>query len=117
MKTETQGKLKYGSWGLIVGTAITMIVGFGWGGWSTAATTQKAAEEAVLTNQAEICIAQFMKQPDHEEKLKELGALDSWKRAEYIANGGWDRMPGQEGKPDHSVSRECAAGLERLMTK
>ena len=48
MKTETQGKIKYGVWGLIVGTVITMIIGFGWGGWTTAATTQKISDEAVL---------------------------------------------------------------------
>jgi hypothetical protein len=47
-----------------------MIIGFGWGGWSTATTTQKMSEEAVLASQAAICVAQFMKEPNHEEKLK-----------------------------------------------
>ena len=117
MKTETQGKIKYGVWGLIVGTVITMIIGFGWGGWTTAATTQKISDEAVLASQAAICVAQFMQQPNHQEKLKELAELDSWKRAEYIEKGGWDRMPGQEEKPHYTVSRACAAGLELLMKK
>jgi hypothetical protein len=28
------------------------------------------SEEAVLASQAAICVAQFMKEPNHEEKLK-----------------------------------------------
>ncbi len=117
MQPETAGKLKYGGWGLVVGAIIAMIIGFAWGGWSTSGTTQKISDEAVLATQAAICVAQFMKQPNHEQKLKELGELDSWKRAEYIEKGGWDRMPGQKEKPDYTVSRACAAGLELLMKK
>jgi len=116
MKTETAGKIKYGVWSLIVGAAIAMIIGFAWGGWSTAATTQKISEEAVLASQAAICVAQFIKEPNHEEKLKELGELDSWKRAEFIEKKGWDKMPGQE-KADYGVSRACVDGLELLIKK
>ncbi len=114
MKTETAGKIKYGVWGLIAGAVIAMIIGFGWGGWSTAATTEKTSKEAVLASQAAICVAQFMKQPNHEEKLKELGELNSWKRPEFIEKGGYDKMPGQE-KADYGVSRACADGLELLV--
>jgi hypothetical protein len=74
------------------------------------------SEEAVLASQAAICVAQFMKEPNHEEKLKELGELDSWKRAEYIEKGGWDKMPGQK-EADYAVSRACADGLELLIKK
>ena len=35
MKPETEGKVKYGVWGLIVGAVIAMIIGFAWGGWKT----------------------------------------------------------------------------------
>jgi hypothetical protein len=57
-----------------------------------------------------------MKQPNHEEKLKELEKIESWKRAEFIEKGGWDKMPGQE-KADYAVARACADGLELLMKK
>ena len=117
MKPELAGKIKYGVWGLICGAIIAMIIGFAWGGWTTAATTQKMSEEAVLDSQAAICIAQFMKQPNHEEKLKELKELDSWKRAEFIEKGGWDVMPGQEKAEDYAVARACADGLELLFEK
>jgi hypothetical protein len=116
MKPETQGKIKYGVWGLVCGAVIAMIIGFAWGGWTTSGTTKTMTEEAVLASQAAICVAQFMLEPNHEEKLKELEKLDSWKRAEFIEKGGWDKMPGQE-KADYAVSRACADGLELLIKK
>jgi len=116
MKAETAGKVKYGVWSLIIGAVVAMIIGFGWGGWTTAATTQKISEEAVLASQSAICVAQFMKGPNYEEKLKELGALDTWKRYEYIEKGGWDKMPGLE-KADYTVARACADGLDLLIKK
>ena len=66
MKPETAGKIKFGVWGLICGAVITIIIGFAWGGWTTAATTQKMSEEAVLASHAAICVAQFMNKPNHE---------------------------------------------------
>jgi hypothetical protein len=116
MKPETAGKIKYGVWGLIVGAILTMIIGFAWGGWTTFGTTKRMTEEAVLASQAAICVAQFMKDPNYEENLKELGKIDSWKRAEFIEKGGWDKMPGQE-KADYAVSRGCADGLEVFIKK
>jgi hypothetical protein len=69
-----------------------------------------------LASQAAICVAQFIKDPNYEENLKEFGKLDSWKRAEFIEKGGWDKMPGQE-KADYAVSRGCADGLEVFIKK
>ena len=117
MRTETQSKIKYGVWGIIVGAILVMITGFAWGGWTTSGTTQKMNEQAVLASEAAICVAQFMDQPNHEEKLKELAALDSWKRSEFIQTGGWDKMPGQTEKADYAVSRACVTGLELLIKK
>ena len=116
MKTETAGKIKYGVWSLFVGAVIAMIIGFAWGGWSTAATTQKISEEAVQASQAAICVAQFMKEPNHEEKLKEIGEISSYQRSGFIEKGGWDKMPGQE-KADYEVSRACADGIDLLIKK
>jgi hypothetical protein len=116
MKPETEGKIKYGVWGLIVGAVIAMIIGFVWGGWTTSSTTKTMTEEAVLASQAAICVAQFMKQPNHEEKLKEFEKESSWQRAKFIETGGWDKMPGQE-KADYTVARACSDGLELLIQK
>ena len=116
MKPETTAKIKYGVWGLICGAVIAMIIGFAWGGWTTSGTTQTMTKEAVLASQAAICVAQFMKQPNYEKKLKELGEVSSWQRAEVIEKGGWDKMPGQE-KAGSAVARACADGLALLIKK
>jgi hypothetical protein len=116
MKPETAAKSKYGVWGLICGAVIAMIIGFAWGGWTTSGTTLTKTKEAVLASQAAICVAQFVKQPKHEEKLKALEEVNSWQRAEAIEKGGWDKMPGQT-KADYAVARACADGLELLMKK
>ena len=116
MKPETAGKVKYGVWGLIVGAVIAMIIGFAWGGWTTSGTTKTMTEEAVLASQAAICVAQFMKEPNHEEKLKEFEKVDSYRRDKFIAKGGWDKMPGQK-EADFGVSQACADGLELLIKK
>jgi hypothetical protein len=116
MKPETEVKVKYGVWGLILGAGTAMIVGFNWGGWTTKGTTQSMTETAVLTTRAAICVAQFAKGPNDEKRLKELKAISSWERAAFIEKGGWDKMPGEE-KADATVARACAEGLGVLMDK
>ena len=93
-----------------------MIVGFGWGGWTTAATTQRISEKAVLASQAAICVAQFIEQPNHEEQLKEIEKVSTWQKDEFIEKGGWDKMPGQK-EADYGVARACADGIELLTQK
>ena len=88
MKPQTAANVKYGIWGLICGAIIAIIIGFTWGGWTTFGTTQTKTKEAVLASQAAICVAQFIKQPNHEAKLKELEAIGNWQRAEVIEKGG-----------------------------
>jgi hypothetical protein len=116
MKPETAVKVKFGVWGLICGAFIAIIIGFAWGGWKTKGTAQTMTEDAILASQAAICVAQFMKQPNHEEKLKEFEKVSSWERDKFIEKGGWDIMPGQE-KAGSAVARACADGLELLIKK
>ena len=63
-----------------------------------------------------ICVAQFMKDPNHQEKLQELEKVSSYQRSTFIEKGGWDKMPGEE-KAGYTVDRACADGLEVLMKK
>ena len=116
MKPETEVKVKYGVWGLILGAGIAIIIGFAWGGWITRGTSEEVTDAALLTTRVAICVAQFAKTPDYEARLKELKAISSWKRADFIEEGGWDKMPGEE-KASFTVSRACADGLALLMEK
>ena len=116
MKAEMGEKIKFGVWGMVCGAIVAIVIGFSWGGWSTAGATQKVTEEAVLTSQTAICVAQYMKEADSAEKLKELEAIDSYKRSEYIEKGGWDKMPGQK-EASYGVSNACAEVLGALTKK
>jgi hypothetical protein len=107
-------EVKFGVWGLICGAVITIIIGFAWGGWKTKGAAQTMANEQA--SQAAICVAQFIMEPNYEEKLKEFEEVSSWNRAEFIEKGGWDKMPGQE-KAGSAVSRACTDGLELLIKK
>ena len=114
MKAETAAKATYGFWGMAGGAVIAMIVGFSWGGWSTSSTTLKMSEDAVLASRAGICVAQFMRAPDHETVLKEFNETSSYMRASIIEKGGWDIMPGQE-KATWGVASACVTGVEALV--
>lgn len=116
MKPETQVKAKYGSWGLVLGAAGAMIVGFGWGGWTTGGSSRAMTDAAVLATRAAICVAQYAKPPNDQQRLKELQATNSWERAALIEKGGWDRMPGEE-KANDAVARACADALGALAQK
>jgi hypothetical protein len=116
MEAEMKGKIQSGVGGLICGASIATFIGFNWGGWSTIGATQKISDKAVLTSQAAICVAQFVKEPNSAKYLKELAGIESYNRSEYIEKGGWDKMPGQK-EASSGVSSACADGLEVLIKK
>ncbi|MDP2645251.1 MAG: hypothetical protein Q8P24_09950 [Desulfobacterales bacterium] len=119
MKPETAGKIKYGISGLICGGIIAMIIGFNWGGWTTFSTSKTMTKEAVLASKAAICTAQFVKDPNYKEKLKEFDKLYSYgmnNTTDYVRKFGWDKMPGEK-KADSNVAPACASGIELLIKK
>ena len=115
MKPETAGKVKYGVWGLILGAVVAMIIGFALGGWTTAATTQKISEEAVVASKAAICAAQFKADPGFKDNLDAFEKKSSYQRSGIIEEGGWDKMPGEEESSGYDVKNECVTLLEELL--
>ena len=116
MNTEMKAKITFGIWGFALGAVIAMIIGFSWGGWTTSATANQMTGEAVLASQAAICVAQFMKQPNSQEKLKEFEKIEYYERSKFIENGGWAIMPGQN-EAGSSVAGACATGIAALIKK
>jgi len=49
-----------------------------------------------LAARAAICVAQFIKDPNYKEKLKELAALDSYERRAFIEKGAGTKCPGNK---------------------
>ena len=98
-------------WLCVASAALTMIVGFTWGGWvrgATARSTAEAgAEEAVVKHLAPICVVQFQQDPAKDQKLKELRDMSAYERGDYVKKQGWAKMPGA-GEVDGKVADECA---------
>ena len=114
MTPVTDAKVVYGFWGIVLGASITMVIGFNWGGWTTASTTQKMNDEAVLASRAAICAAQFMNAPNRELNVKTFYETSSYMRSGLIEKGGWDRMPGQE-KASWNVASPCVTRIDALL--
>ena len=102
--------------GAVAGAVATMILGFGWGGWSLASTSQKAIENAqqasVVRVLAPICADRFQRSADASANLQALNKADSWKRDEMIEKAGWTKFPGSE--PDRQVAEACAKLLSEV---
>ena len=54
-----------------------------------------------------------MEDPNREARLKEMKALDSWKRGDFVMAQGWATMPGEKSS-DRNVAVECARRLDEL---
>jgi len=111
-------KIKLGSWSAIGGAAALALVGFNYGGWVTGGTAasmaQAVAADAVAERLGAICVAQFNRDSDKDEKLKEMKGKDSWDTGRYIETQSWAIMPGDD-KADSRVADACARHLTEQM--
>ncbi len=94
-------------WSVVATIAVTMIVGFAWGGWVTGGTAQKLTNDAVAQRLSSICVGQFNQDPQKDQKLVELQDISSYQRDDYVKEQGWATMPG-EANPDNKVADGCA---------
>ena len=108
------------AWGMAVGMVVLLIVIFsaGWVVTSSSAKTMayEISANAVVDRLAPISVAQFMQDPNREERLKEFKKLDSYgmnNRTDYVKKQGWATMPGEK-EPDSKVADECAKRLMEL---
>ncbi len=110
-------KAKLCLWGAVGGAIAISIIGFSVGGWVKGGTAEKmardSADAAVVNSLAPICVAQFLQDPDKDERLVDMEKLELWRRAEYVKKQGWATMPGAD-QSSYSVAEECAKRLVQL---
>jgi hypothetical protein len=103
--------------GAAVGAVALAIVGFGWGGWVTASSAQKSAQQsatsAVVVALASICVDQFQRAGNTPMKQAELRKIGSWQQGAYVEKAGWATMPGSS-TPDTAVAKACAGLISNL---
>ena len=113
---KVQGALlKSGAWGAVIGSILTMIVGFSWGGWTTSSTARQQAtlqaDTAVTTALVPICLAGKKADVAYAKKLGELTAItSSYEQTEFVMKTGWATFPGQP-DPNRAVAEGCASAL------
>jgi hypothetical protein len=110
--------LKPALWGAVLGSIVTMIVGFSWLGWVLGSTADRMARErtdaAVVSAMTPGCVARFLAEPKAAQKLGDLRQTDSWKQREFIEAGGWATI-GEATTANSALATTCAEQL--LKTK
>ena len=95
--------------GALAGAAVTMIVGFNWGGWSLGGTADKMAKErselAVVAALAPVCADKFRALPDGETRRVALSKVESWKRRDEFPKE-LVTLPG-ESSPNSALVDAC----------
>jgi hypothetical protein len=106
----TQSDIKPAIVGVIGGAVLLAIIGFTWGGWSTKATADTAANKlaasSVVMALAPICLNQFQKSPDMAMKQANFMKLSAGERGSFVEKGGWAMMPGAT-TTDRKVADAC----------
>ena len=118
MQVQRPGWLKPGIWGAVIGSILTMIVGFSWGGWTTSSTTRqmavKQADSAVTEALVPICLAREKADVASAGKLAELKAFTaSYEQTDFVMKTGWATFPGKE-DPNRDVAEACASQLLKI---
>lgn len=115
MKKE---EIKPFAWGAVVGAIALPALIFAMGWAVTAGSARENAEDmatkAMIDSLAPICVAQVPEGVDKDPQMKELKAMDYWKRGDYVKKKGWATMPGSESS-DGKVAEECARLLVDLL--
>jgi hypothetical protein len=110
---------KPAAWGAVLGSIVTMIVGFTWLGWTLGGTAERMAAErtnaAVVVALTPSCVTRFMQQPGAAAKLAEFQKIESWKQREFIEAGGWATPRGDKA-PHTGLATACAEELAKTKT-
>ena len=111
---------KTGAWGFVIGSVITMILGFTWGGWTTGSSAERRAMDragtAVNAALVTVCLEKSKADPSSAKKLSALKALtSSWDQRDAVIKDGWATVGTTEANRD--VAEACAAELVKVAAK
>ena len=108
------------AWGFVIGSIVTMIVGFNWGGWTTGSGVERVAMErstaAVTAALVPVCIEKSKADPAVTKKLGALRALSSsYDQRDAVAKDGWASVGA--GEANREVAEACASQLAAVAAK
>ena len=100
----------------LVGATIFFVILFTHGSvwfnpWAAEALAKKAADAAVVTALAPVCVDQFKRANDASANLAALKKITSeYDQETFVTKGGWATMPGSD-SPRYGVAKLCAQML------
>ena len=101
-------------WSCAGAAALTLIVGFGFGGWVTGGTAQERAEtsthDAVAELAADVCAHRVLASADAASVYGELKEARSWERRRLLEEAGWTTF-GNADKPISGAADLCATQI------
>ena len=103
-------------WGAAGGAVALAIVGFTWGGWTTASKAEADAKvrvnDAVVAALAPVCVDKFQHAADASANLIALKKVETWSQGDFIEKGGWAAVPGTTpSERSSALANACAALL------
>jgi hypothetical protein len=112
--------IKPGVWGFVGGSVVTMILGFGWGGWTTGGGADRLAMErsnaAVTAALVPVCLEKSKADPAIAKKVGALKALSTlYEQRDAVAKDGWASIGG--GEANREVAEACATELLKVAAK
>ena len=106
---------KPGVYGALVGAFAVSVLGFTWGGWTTAGGAQEIADsfaaEQVTLAMVPVCLDISEADAERTAKLATLKEASSFQRRNAMMETGWATLPGTDA-PSRDLANACLAGLE-----
>ena len=106
---------KPGVYGALVGAVAVSILGFTWGGWTTAGgadeMAQELAAEEVTLAMVPVCLNLSQVDTERGAKLATLQDASGFQRRNAMMETGWATLPGTD-TPSRDLADACLAGLE-----
>ena len=107
--------------GVVVGVALTVVVGFNWFhygfGWTLGGTAETMASNrvdvALVAAYTPVCVEKFVG-PADDAKWEELAKVESWNRDDFVKKAGLATIPGAT-EPNSNVAISCAGVLTKLL--
>ncbi len=107
--------------GVVVGVALTVVVGFNWFhygfGWTLGGTAETMASNrvdvALVAAYTPVCVEKFVG-PADDAKWEEFAKVESWNRDDFVKKAGLATIPGAT-EPNSSVAISCAGVLTKLL--
>jgi hypothetical protein len=108
-------------WGAVLGSVLTMTLGFSYGGWMLSSTGDRLAKQhadaAVTTALVPLCVARSKADQAAAKKLGELRAMSSlYEQQEFVTKTGWATLPGSD-TPNRDVAEACASALLKVASR